>query len=160
MNTPPINNSVSQASHSYSSPDQETLYKIRYYNYRMKYFDDFQETLKKIDPSSSRLHTIVQKFHRSHLPKVKGVKFHLSDSSLTSAQNSSSVAIFYQRWMPDATLFKSFSERLAQLFVVISGEMRKKLEEPEKKMIRHRFKSKVEKVSKVKRIGSKLKKKR
>lgn len=140
MNTPPINNSVSQASHSYSSPDQETL--------------------KKINPSSSRLHTIVQKFHRSHLPKVKGVTFHLSNSSFTSAQNSSLAAIFYQRWMPDATLFKSFSERLAQLFVVISSEMRKKLEEPEKKMIRHRFKSKVEKVSKVKRIGSKLKKKR
>ena len=52
-------------------------------------------------------------------------------------------------------------EKLATVSPELSlNAMRKKLEEPEKKMIRHRFKSKVEKVSKVKRIGSKLKKKR
>jgi len=101
----------------------------------------------------SRLQSILRKSQLSHLPRIRGLKVKTSHSFQKNAENTLTASLFFQKWMPDATIFKSFSERLAQLFAVISVEMRKTLEEPEKKFARHKFKRKVEKNAKSKRLG-------
>ncbi len=104
----------------------------------------------------SRLCSILNKPSLRHISSFEGKKVEISTSFQKNVEKAIIASSFCQHWIPNTAVFKSFSERLAQLFAVISVEMKKTLESTDTKIERDKLKKKsrsIEKNAKSKKMG-------